>query len=198
MVVDRNILTADLTKFYDFRGKAVLYVGAGGGQLLSPTSGVREIAAVDSNPASLEAFRREAKTRWAGIPVRFFPQDFAEVEEPADVTYFEFCLHEMKDPRRALDHARSLGPDIVVMDHLPQSEWMFYGAEEADALRSSKAAESFGIKRRQTSMAEQRFKDYDELATRLSGQGEVSHQRILGMKGTTDIRIRMDYGLFLL
>ena len=31
-----------------------------------------------------------------------------------DVVYFEFCLHEMDDPAKALIHAKSLAPDIVV------------------------------------------------------------------------------------
>jgi len=41
LVVNRSELTANLVKFYNFRGKTVLYVGAGGGQLLGPDSGVR-------------------------------------------------------------------------------------------------------------------------------------------------------------
>jgi ubiquinone/menaquinone biosynthesis C-methylase UbiE len=198
LVVDRNELTANLTRFYDFKGKNVLYVGAGGGQLLGPDSGVKEVVAIDSNGEALEGFRKEAKTKWAGIPIRFAPHKFESVGLRGDVTYFEFCLHEMADPRKALEHARSLGPDIVVMDHLPHSEWMFYAAEETEVLHSTKAAESFGIRRRETLLAEQRFKDFEELATRMSGQGELSHQRLLALKGTKDIRLRMDYGLFLL
>ena len=198
MVVDRSRLTANLTRFYDFKGKSVVYVGAGRGQLLGPASGVNRVVAVDSDAESLDGFRSEAKTKWAGIPIKFVPRDFETVNLKGDVVYLEFCLHEMPDPRRALDHAHSLAPDIVVIDHLPKSEWIFYGAEEAHVLRSTKAAESFGIRRREKFTAQQKFKDYEELKARLTEQGEVALRRVLALKGTRDIRIPMDYGLYLL
>lgn len=198
MVVDRNKLSADLTDFYDFSGKSVVYVGAGGGQLLSPKSGVRKVIAVDSNAESLKGFRSEAKSKWAGVPIRFVPHEFETVDLPCDVVYFEFCLHHMNDPREALDHARSLAPDIVVMDHLPGSEWIYYGAEEERVLRGAEAAESFGVRRRRRFAIDQKFKDYEELAARLAGEGDVSQRRALELKGRKGIRIRMDYGLLLL
>jgi 2-polyprenyl-3-methyl-5-hydroxy-6-metoxy-1,4-benzoquinol methylase len=198
LVVDRSKLTANLIRFYDFNGKRVLYVGSGGGQLLGPDSGVREVVAIDSNGEALEGFRKVAKTKWAGIPIQFVPRKFETVDMKGDVIYFEFCLHQMADPLKALEHARSLAPDIVVMDHLPNSEWMFYAAEENLALQSTKAAEAFGIRNRETLLAEQRFKDYEEIATRLSGQGELSKKRLLSLKGAKDIRLRMDYSLYLL
>ena len=198
MVVNRSELTANLTKFYDFGGKAALYVGAGGGQLLGPASGVIKLVAIDSDAKSLKGFRSEAKTKWVGIPVQFVPRSFESVLVRADVVYFEFCLHEMPNPIKALGHAHSLAPDIVVMDHLPQSEWIFYGAEETQVLRSYNAVESFGTRRREVYRTEQRFKDYQELATRLSEAGEESLQRSLRLKGAKDIKIQMDYGLFLL
>jgi hypothetical protein len=47
-------------------------------------------------------------------------------------------------------------------------------------------------------MVEQKFDDYEELKARMTEQGEVSRQRVLALKGAKDIRIRMDYGLYLL
>jgi hypothetical protein len=198
MVVNRSELTANLTRFYDFNGKAALYVGAGGGQLLGPASGVRKLVAIDSDAESLRGFRNEAKTKWAGIPIQFVPRGFESVDARADVVYFEFCLHEMAHPIKALAHAHSLAPDIVVMDHLPESEWIFYGAEETQVLRSTKTIESFGIRRRESLRTQQRFKDYQELAARLAEAGGKSLQRSLPLKGAKDITIMMDYGLFLL
>jgi len=198
MVVDRSVLTANLTRFYDFRGKSVLYAGAGGGQLLGPTSGVRGVLAIDANAKSLEAFRSEAMTKWAGIPIRFIPRKFESVRARGDVVYFEFCLHEMADPRKALEHARSLAPEAVVMDHLPNSEWIYYGAEEDLVLKSTNTIESFGVKRRKRFTIQQHFDDYEQLAARLAEAGEVSLRRALKFKGQKNITIRMDYGLFLL
>ena len=198
MVVDRDELTANLTRFYDFAGKAVLYVGAGGGQLLHATSGVRNVVAIDANAGSLEGFRKEARSKWAGVPVRFVPHKFESVNLKGDVAYFEFCLHEMTDPKNVLAHARSLAPDIVVIDHLPKSEWIYYGAEEELVLKSTKAVESFGVRRRKKYRAVQKFKDFEEFASRMAGQGDVSQRRVLELKGATNVRIPMDYGLFLL
>jgi SAM-dependent methyltransferase len=198
LVVDRSKLSADLADFYEFKGKAVIYVGAGGGQLLGPETGVKRVVAIDSNPESLNAFRSEANSTWAGIPIRFVPRDFETVNLHGDVVYFEFCLHHMEDPRRALEHARALAQDIVVMDHLPGSKWIYYGAEEDRVLHSFKAAEAFGTRRVEKFTIDQRFKDYEELAARLAGEGEVPLRRASELRGKKDIRIRMDYGLILL
>jgi Methyltransferase domain len=198
MVVNRSKLTANLTRFYDFKGKSVLYIGAGGGQLLGPTSGVRKVVAIDSNPGSLKGLRAEAKTRWAGIPLTIVPHSFETVNLRGDVAYFEFCLHEMHDPRKALERAHSLAADTVVMDHLPDSRWMYYGAEETHALRSTEAAEAFGIRRSKKLWAMQKFKDFEELAARMRGQGKLSEQRLHALDGAKNIRIRMDYGIYLL
>ena len=73
---------------------------------------------------------------------------FEEITRKSDVVYFEFCLHEMKDPRPALTHARSLALETVVFDHSADSEWAFYAAEDNEVQRSSEAVQSFGIRRR--------------------------------------------------
>ncbi len=198
MVVDRSVLSAKLSEFYDFAGKAVLYVGAGRGQLLEPSSRARSIVAIDADAKSLDGFREEAKTKWAGTPVSFVPRRFEGVKERGDVAYFEFCLHEMDDPRKSLEHARSLAPDVVVMDHLPGSEWIYYGAEEKEVQRSTDAVQSSGVRRSAKFSIDQRFKDHDELAARLADAGELSLKRAMELKGFKDIRIRMDYALFLL
>ena len=198
MVVDRSELTLNLTSFYDFRGKSVLYVGAGRGQLLPPSCGVASVFAIDRDADSLQGFRSESTTKWAGIPVRFIPHKFETFEQKGDVVYFEFCMHLMDDPQATLDHARALAPDIVVMDHLPGSKWVYYWAGEEPVLRSTRAVESSGVRRRKDYVAEQRFDDWNALASRLSGEGKESQRRVLELKGTEDIRMRMDYGLFLL
>ena len=41
MAVDLQVLTENLVRFYDFSAKVVLYVGAGGRQLLDPSAGTR-------------------------------------------------------------------------------------------------------------------------------------------------------------
>jgi len=198
MVVNRDELTANLIKFYDFRGKSLLYTGCGLGQLLPPESRVSSVAAIDRDAKALKAFRDVAKTKWAGIPIRFFPRKFETVNVKGDVAYFEFCMHMMDDPKFTLEHARSLAKDIVILDHLPGSKWVYFWAGEEDVLRSTKTIESFGVKRTMKFMTEQRFEDGKALARRLDRVGKEAKRRILELKDAKDIRMRMDYGLYLL
>ena len=130
--------------------------------------------------------------------MRFIPRMFETVHLRGDVVYFEFCMHQMENPRKALEHARSLAPDIVVIDHLPGSKWVYYWAGEDEVLESTKVMKSFGIKRQRRFTTEQLFEDWKALAARLSGEGEDSRRRVLELKGTRGVRIPMDYGLCLL
>ena len=198
MVVDRRELSANLRKFYDFSGKAAVCVGAGGGLLLEPASGVASVVAIDKNAEELEKFRVGSKASWAGTPLQFVPRKFEEVDYRGDVVYFEFCMHMMEDPRKTLEHARSLAQDIVAIDHLPGSKWVYYWAGEDEVRRSTEALESFGIKRRSRFVAEQRFKDWQALADRLTGLGEESRRRVLELKEAKEVHMPMDYCLYLL
>jgi len=112
--------------------------------------------------------------------------------------YFEFCLHETSDPTEALAHARTLAPDAVVFDHLPNSPWSFHAAEEGKVRRSTEAMERFGIRRRHSLSVEQRFGDYDELLAKIRVQGELAIQRAQRFRGATDIVVPMNCGLALL
>lgn len=76
-----------------------------------------------------------------------------------DVVYFEFCLHEMPDPRSALTHASGLVPDIVVFDHSPGAEWVFLFAEEDKVRLRAQVIKRFGIRRCKTFRTEQHFAD---------------------------------------
>jgi hypothetical protein len=198
LVVDRRKLALDLFNFYNFKDKIVLYVGAGGHQILCPEMSPAKVVAIDSDSKSLQGFRNEANSKWSGIPIQFVPTRFEAIDLPGDVVYFEFCLHLMNNPGVALEHAHSLALEIVVMDHLLESEWTFYSGEEPKVLLSTRAIESFGIKRRELKNTVQRFDDYPQLLTRLSEQGEKSTRRILSLREAKDIKIKMDYALYLL
>jgi hypothetical protein len=104
----------------------------------------------------------------------------------------------MDDPEKALIHAKSLAPDIVVYDHSPGSEWIYYGAEESKVARSSAAMERFGIRRRQTFYAEQRFGNHAELLAKVSPQGPLAIARAQRFAGATNVVIPMNYELNLL
>jgi hypothetical protein len=115
----------------------VLYVGAGGRQLLSPSVRTGKCIAIDKNAEALRSLTAEAAVQGAHDSLEVIEAGFEQVTRPGDVVYFEFCLHEMDDPRATLEHARRLAPDVVVYDHSVGSEWIFFGAEEDKVARSA-------------------------------------------------------------
>jgi hypothetical protein len=201
LAADVRQLSASLRRFFDFTGKVVLYVGAGGRQLLGPGFGARKVIAIDRDVEALREFEADPIAGMAGgMPgaVEVVCADFAEVALLGDVVYFEFCLHEMADPRHALAHAATLAPDVVVLDHAADSDWAFLAAEEELVRRGAEAIQGFGVRRRERFRADQRFKDYAELLAKIAGQGTVAVHRAQRFAGATDIVIPMSCELALL
>jgi hypothetical protein len=197
LAVDLAQLTRALCRFYDFTGKVAVYVGAGSRQLLDPTVHTRKKIYIDQDSQALEQLRANLATT-ADRESEVIASRFEDVNLAGDVVYFEFCLHEMDDPVKALNHARSLAPDIVVFDHSPGSEWIFYGAEDAKVRDSAQAMLSFGIRKQETYRTEQRFHEFSELFTKMEGQGPVAKQRVQRFAGAKDITIPMKCELVLL
>ena len=198
MATDYAKLTQNISRFYDFTDKVVLFIGAAGRQLLDPATRTQKLIAIDKDVEALRELQAKIVDEGLQDSVEVVGASFEEVKSCGDVVYFEFCLHEMDDPDKALIHAKSLAPDIVVYDHSPGSEWIFYGAEEDKVSRSSAAMERFGIRRRQPFHAEQRFGNHAELLTKVSPQGPLAIEQVQRFAGTTDIVIPMSYELNLL
>jgi len=198
LATDYAKLSENLCRFYDFTGKVVLFIGAAGRQLLDPSAQTRKLIAIDKDVEALRELKASIVAKGLQDSVEVIGASFEEVTLHGDAVYFEFCLHEMDDPEKALIHARSLAPDIVVYDHSPGSEWIYYGAEENQVLRSSAVMERVGIRRRQTFHAEQRFGNHAELLAKLGPQGPLAIERAQRFAGATDIVIPMSYELNLL
>lgn len=198
MAADYAKLIAELRSFYDFTGKVVLFVGAGGGQLLDPTVKPKKLIAIDQDINALAELERRIAANGMQDYVDILCSRFEDVALSGDAVYFEFCLHEMADPLQALAHARSLAPDIVVFDHAPGSEWAFHAAEEDKVCRSAEAMAHFGIRSAQKLQTPQRFRDHAELLAKVSVQGPIAIERARRFAGVTDIAIPMDYSLTLL
>ena len=192
MATDIRQLTENLRAFRDLAGRVVLSVGAGGGQFLDLYRDVTKMIAVDSDPAALGQLEAAAKAR-AFDRVELVGADFFEVARTAEVVVFEFCLHEMPDPARALERARSLAPEVLVYDHAPGSTWSWHAAEEDKVLRSTKAMEACGIRRRALFRGEQRFAGYAELRDKVASQGPTALERAAPYQGRGDIVIPMAY-----
>lgn len=187
-----------LQRFYDFAGKAVLLVGAGSGRLLSPAVKTNRIIAVDRDAGALARLKTSLHAKGMRARVETVCARFEDLTAPADVVYFEFCLHEMADPEVALSRARTLAPDIVVYDHSAGSEWSFHAAEDEKICRSSAAVERFGIRRRDRVPFEQRFKTHAELLAKLTPQGPAALRRAQPFAGASNIVIPMPCDLLLL
>ena len=195
MAADYAKMSADLQSFYDFSGKVVLFIGAAGKQLLDPSTPARKLIAIDKDVNVLQALRVSVAEQGLGERVEVVGGNFEDVTVRGDAVYFEFCLHEMDDPLRALQHAKSLAPDLVVYDHSAGSEWIYYGAEEDKVARSSAVMKEFGIRRQLTFEGEQRFADYAELYAKIAPQGELAIERARRFEGQKDIVISFHYEL---
>lgn len=198
MATDYRKLTENLCRFYDFAGKTVLYVGAGRRQLLAPALSTKKVVAIDQDVEALKELQENVVAQGLQDSVQVVGSKFEDIELRGDVVYFEFCLHEMIDPHKALTHARRLAPDIVVFDHSPGSEWAYYAVEEDKVSHSAELMELFGIRRREKFFTEQRFANYDEILAKVSVQGPVAVQRAQRFVDATNIVIPMSYELVLL
>jgi hypothetical protein len=198
VVTDIRKIVLQLSAFYDFTGKNVVAVGAGGGQLVEYARPARHVVAVDRDRAALD--RLAARLRESGLADTFtlVYGDFLDVSPRGDVVVLEFCLHQIGDQGRALVHARGLAPDVVVIDHAPGSAWEWYAGEDGMVEAGWKAVEGLSIRRQETVEAWQRFIDYAALEARLAGQGPVSRERIAARRGERAISIPMPYRLALL
>jgi SAM-dependent methyltransferase len=193
VATDVRRVVENLRAFHHLGGREVLCVGAGGGQFLELYAEAGAVVAVDSDPAALRQLEAAVAARGLQDRVELVPGDFFEVGRRAEVVVFEFCLHEMPDPAKALERAQSLAPDVVVFDHAPGSEWTYYTVEEDKVLRSTRAMEACGIRRRAAFHGEQRFRDHGELRDRVAPQGPVALERIAPFRDRRDIVIPMEY-----
>lgn len=198
MATDVGLVVRNLLDFYPFAGKTVVSVGAGGGQLVEYGREARRVVAVDSDA---EALRHLAGVLAAkGLAERFelICSDVLDSTARGDVALFEFSLHEMRDPERALVHARALAPDVVVLDHAPGSDWAWHVVEEEKVNRSEKAMRQIGVRAERHFLGEQRFADHAELIEKVSVQGPLAVERAHRFRGETGIVIPFGYEAVLL
>lgn len=198
MATDIEAILRNLEAFYEFNGKSVIHVGAGGGQFVRYAIRAGSVLAIDSDLSAVERLRESIQKE--GLTDRFdvVHGEFASVRAKADVVFFEFCLHEIADPAEALHHARSLAAEVLVADHEPDSQWSWYTCETEKARRSWGSVERLGAIRRESFAAVQRFADYAELVSKVEVLGEPALTRVKDFEGQREIEIAMPYGMALL
>lgn len=198
MAADLKAILEDLGACYDFVGKSVIHVGAGGGQLVASVARARAVLGVDPDAAALAQL--EVKVREAGLAGRYrtAQTDLLSVTERADVVYLEFCLHEIVDAFTALQHARTLAPDVLVADHAPGSPWSWYLCEAEKVMRGWSAAGRFPLALDRSFTGLQRFADHAELTAKVAVMGECSLRRVEEFRERRDFTIPMPYRVALL
>jgi ubiquinone/menaquinone biosynthesis C-methylase UbiE len=200
MATDYALMLRNLLSFYDFNGKTMIAIGAGGGQLAGYGHAPRKIVAVDQDAAALNQLREAVTKNGMSDKFELVHGDFLTMDLPfrGDVVLFDFCLHEMADPVLALTRAGKLAGDVVVFDHGRTSEWAYYVVEEEKVKISWKALERFRLARHRKYSAEHRFRDYAELLVKVKVQGKNAIERIEKFKFKTDITIPLTYELALI
>ena len=198
MAADIGRIARDLTGFYDFSGKDVVYVGAGGGRLLDAVKSARRLQAVDQDAAALEQLRQAAARMGLATPLTLTAGDYAGTSLKGDVVYFEFCLHEMPDPATALGRALSSAPEVVVLDHLPDSPWVVLTGETGKAAASWAALARLPARRQERFEGVQAFKDYEDIRSKLAVLGPAALERIEPFRARKDFQVLMPYGAVLL
>ncbi len=198
MATDIGLILQRLLAFYDFSGKSVLAVGAGGGQLAEYALSMRKVLAIDRDLAAMKQLQEAAARLKLQDRFEYWIGDFADCDRRGDVVLFEFCLHEMDDPSAAVAKAATLAPEVVVIDHAPGSPWAYYTAEDDKVDRSWRALGRLQVVRQSSCTTEQHFANYGELHTKVMLQGEVSIRRIERFREQTNITIPMTYALALI
>jgi SAM-dependent methyltransferase len=198
VATDLEQIVRNLVTFYDFARKSVVSVGAGGGQLVEYARQAQRVIAVDHDGAAVERLVKRIGEHGLAEKFTILPGDLLTVRPSGDVVLFEFCLHEMPDPERALAHAGQLAPDVLVIDHAPGSRWSWCAAEDGHVEAGWNAVAPRPIRRSLDIEAFQRFRDYRELEAKMAAQGPTSLERIAPYRSQEAISIPMPYRLALL
>ena len=198
MSTDIAAILRNLESCYDFTGKSVIHVGAGGGQLIGYAGKARDVLGVDPDAAAVERLKAAIRERGLEDRFRVVQSDVQSVSARADVVFFEFCLHEIVDPLTALRHAQTLAPEVLVVDPTPGSAWAWHLCETEKVLRGWAAAERFPRAVDRIFPGMQRFRNHAELLAKVQVLGECVIRRVRDFEGRQDFSIDMPYRVVLL
>jgi hypothetical protein len=194
MAADIKKIIRNLMKFFDFNNQTIISVGAGGGQFIEYGHASKQVIAIDNDKDAL--VRLENNLLKSGLLDKFMliNADFYLVHKKGDVVMFEFCLHEMKDPESAIFHALTMAPNVLIIDHWPNSAWAYTVDEIEKVINCWEAVRKFNCKKIQRYDTVQSFQDYNELFQKVKVQGENSVNRIRQYRDKKDFTIPMSYG----
>ncbi len=193
MATDIQAVLRNLSSCYEFKDKSVIHVGAGGGQFLGYAAEARSVIAVDPEISAVVQLR----SALAQVPFKdrftVVQGEFGAYLGAVDVVFFEFCLHEIPEPQVVLRDAKVLAPDVVVIDHDPESPWAWHTAETVKAQNSWAAVEKYPIRLNRRFTGMQRFANVTELLQKVGGLGEPAVGRAGQLSDQAPIEIEMKY-----
>jgi hypothetical protein len=198
MAADIKKIIANLLNFYNFNNQTIITVGAGGGQLIDYGHISKNVLAIDNDEEALQILKKRLCEKGLNEKFTVINSDFYLCDFQGDVVMFEFCLHEMKDPEAAIKHAQTMAPNILIIDHWPDSKWAYIVDEKEKAAKSWAAIELFHPKKVQKYDTSQFFYDYEGVYEKVKVQGENSINRISDFKDKKNITIPMSYGFALI
>ena len=198
MATDINIIEKNIRSMYNFHNKTVIQVGAGGGQLIGCAKDAGSIIAVDNDPTAIEKLKIVVEENGRSEKISIIEGTIDSINHQADVVFFEFCLHEIDEPEKALCQALKIAPEILIIDHHPDSPWAWYTCETQKATKSWYDVEKYSLFQKKSFNAIQYFSDYSELYARLVPLGDLAIKRIQKFEPQNDIEIDMIYSIALI
>lgn len=198
MALDIHSVIANIESFYDFNDKTVIHVGAGGGQLLPYAHSAKGVLAVDPDMEAMKVLQQRVMDMGWDDKFSIITGDYCDMDLKGDVVYFEFCMHEMDDPVKALHSALKSAPQVVIIDHAIESDWSWRTFETEKLKRSWGAIEQLKRDKDTNFIATQCFNDYEELSVKLAPLGPKAMQRIGDLKCKAPINISMPYRMVLI
>jgi hypothetical protein len=197
MATDAKKINKNLLEFYDFENQTIISVGTGVGQFIEYGRHSTHVFAVDKDEEALSRFKDKLNRNQLDYKFTLIRTDFYDYKKKGDIVLFDFCLHEMHDPKTAILHALTMAPNILITEYWPDSEWAYIADEDEKVQHSWHSLNKLNlrkVKRYDTSLF---FHDYDELYQKVSIRGEKSIERISKYKDMKDFMIPMSYGFVL-
>lgn len=200
MALDINGVIHKLVEFYNPKGRLLLHVGVGGGAMLAYSSLAKYIVAVDNDARVKDSLKSKLSENKMEGKTQLLIQDFYSIKpkEKFDTVFFEFCLHEMENSARAIEYAKNIAENVVIIDHVPESKWSWYCCETDKIERSWKSMSKLDFVKKKDLCVLQTYSSYDELKNKLSVLGDEAISRIEELKNVENINIEMPYRLALI
>lgn len=198
MATDLKQMINNLLEFYDFNNKTVISIGAGGGQFYEYAFKTKHVTAVDIDVNGIESLKKSLVKEGILNKFTLVHSDFYDFKAEGDILMFDYCLHEIDNSEKAIQHALSMSHEVLINDHWPGSEWAFIVNEDVKVRKSWKEINKIKCHKITKYNTIQFFHNYEELYQKVKGQGENSIRRIEKYKDKKNISISMTYGLALI